>query len=57
MSKFLSGGVKDVKNVVERGDVAEGLETVMAGWRDGAMSETSRGSLETKVDNGTHSAL
>ena len=53
MSKLLSGGDKDVRKVVERGDVVEGLGTVMVGWRDGAMSETFRGPLETKVDNGT----
>ena len=57
VSKLLSGRVKDVRKVVECGDVVEGLGTVIAGCRDGAMGETSRGSLETKVDNGTHSAL
>ena len=38
MSTFLSG-VKDVRKVVERGDVVEGLGAVMAGWRDGAISK------------------
>ena len=39
VSKFLAGGVKDVRKVVERGDVVEGLGAVMAGWRDGAISK------------------
>jgi hypothetical protein len=42
VSKFLSGGVKDVRKAVERGDVVEGLGAVMAGWRDGTIGEILR---------------
>jgi len=45
VSKFLSGGVRDVRKVVERGDVVEGLGAVMAGWRDGAICKISRMAL------------
>lgn len=53
VSKFLTAGVKDVRKVVERGDVVEGLGAVMAGWKDGAISKIPPyGSFEASVDNG-----
>ena len=42
MLKFLSGGVKNVRKVVERGDLVEGLGAVLAGWRDGAIGKIHR---------------
>lgn len=58
VSKFLAGGVKDVRKVVERGDVVEGLGAVMAGWRDGAISKIPPyASFEASIDDKTCSAL